>query len=111
MSEKPSRWFGRFHLATAIFSMLLACGLLGLNFVDWPGHQTGWKYPVDDTAINLRPLHRGFPLAYKEFLSAGTWVHWTLTAIPINIAVCLLLVVFLAVLFERLLRRREAHKP
>src|SRR5476649_2664716 len=111
MSDKPKRPWFRFHLLTAVFAMLLTGGLLGLNFVDWPGHQTEWKYPEDDIAIEPRPLHRGFPLAYKEFLSAGTWAHWTLKSIPINIAACLLLIVFLAALFEWLIRRREGRKP
>ena len=118
MTNKPKRRFWQIHLSTAIVLMLLASGLLGLNvqprnthieYSSLPGRthfvQFGWPLTLE-YELQVHELGEHVE-AQDEGMSFGI----KLWAAVSNCILGVIFLLFLAMLLEYLIRRREARKP
>ena len=120
MNEKKRRWF-QIHLSTAIVMMFVAGGLLWINmgwernFLLAAGHPVathGW--PVDGATIDGMYIVRilssdvlGGRFEFHKGLTFGVIFNWWL----MNLLCAIAILVVIAWLLERRIRRREARKP
>jgi len=97
MSDPIARRFWQVHLLTAIVMMLVAAGLVWLN--------------IECVFLSPTIFYAGLPLPDypREVAPSGLALHTPLT-LPINIAINVGAVLFVAFILESLIRRFEVRK-
>ena len=98
-----THWF-QFSLKTAIVILVATGALLFLNFLH--PEQPGWPIPFYVTERLVEPVN---PSWAKDRSETGRWVDKSFLIADIVTAV--LIVVFVALVCEYLIRRREGRKP
>ena len=135
-TEKLKRRFWQFHLATAVLGTLLSGLLFALNFCLYPGSYKlsaaiygkeataeytkawveddigwiGWPIVMGAKNYDLPDDYSG-PVPQEILSSPKRKIRWFPRAVIINVAVGIVIIITTGVVFEWLIRRREARKP
>jgi len=114
MPAQHKRRLWQLHLSTAVMLMFVAGGLLWMNMrhYDVPFQNNGWPCAMYFKYIALDSEEATIQVGAQMLGKWPTWYGpWHIRGAVINISVALAALVFVAMSFEYLIRRREVRKP